>query len=48
MRDDFKISVVTPVFCAEEYINDAIDSVIEQTIGFGRKYTINIGERWKP
>ena len=34
MRDDFKISVVTPVFCAEEYINDAIDSVIEQTIGF--------------
>ena len=34
MSYDFKFSVLMPIYNVEEYLNDAIDSLINQTIGF--------------
>ena len=34
MKNDFLFSVIMPVYNTEEYLEEAIQSVIEQTIGF--------------
>lgn len=34
MQKEFKISVVIPIYNVEEYIEEALDSVINQTLGF--------------
>ena len=34
MAYDFKFSVLMPVYNVEKYLNEAIDSIINQTIGF--------------